>query len=173
MPGINRQLNDDIVNIKADIIVNAANSIGYMGGFIGKYIRLKGVAESIHYVTRGKVEKEAKKISRKLKPKPGDVYVTSAYNLQAKWIFHAVTMRLPGTWSNVKAVEKCLEKIVNKGRELNVETIALTGLGTGTGRLSKKDVANLYKKILSPVNDLEIIVVDRSEEFLKLLKELE
>jgi len=42
----------DISDAEAEIIVNAANRIGFMGGWIGRIYKTKGVAESIHYHRR-------------------------------------------------------------------------------------------------------------------------
>lgn len=58
-------INQDITRVKADILVNESNGIGFMGGLIGKYIKTKGVAEAIHYATKGAVEKEAKRACKK------------------------------------------------------------------------------------------------------------
>lgn len=68
----------DITEAKADIIVNASNGIGYMGGTVGRFFKLKGVAQSINFKTNGVVEKEAKKVCRNSKYLPGDIFVTGA-----------------------------------------------------------------------------------------------
>lgn len=60
--------------------MNAANAKSYMGGWLGKHVRLPGVTESIHYATAGAVEREAKRVVRKHPPGVGDVYITDAYN---------------------------------------------------------------------------------------------
>jgi hypothetical protein len=51
-----------------------------------------------------------------------------------------------------------------------VSSVALTGLGTGTGKVSIKEVANLYKILLEPITDFDIILCD---PFGKLIKEYE
>ncbi|MCO5386982.1 MAG: macro domain-containing protein [Desulfosporosinus sp.] len=157
----------DITEIEADIIVNASNGIGYMGGFLGRYIKLKGVAEAIHYKTSGKIEIEAKKVCRTSQIagkkrrgiKAGDIFVTGAANLNAKYIIHAVTMWFPGTKSNIKVVEALLPKICEKSRELGVKTIALPLLGTGTGKVNQKDVLDLYMRYFSSIEDLDIKII--------------
>lgn len=55
----------DIALSSADAIVNASNGIGYMGGERGIIIRGNGVAESIHYISIGRVEELSKAISSK------------------------------------------------------------------------------------------------------------
>lgn len=56
---------EDIALSKADAIVNACNGVGYMGGKSGIIKRRCGVAESIHYISHGTVEKLAKADCRK------------------------------------------------------------------------------------------------------------
>lgn len=153
---------DDIACVEADVIVNAANGIGFMGGFIGRFFKLKGVAESLHYHSKGKIERLAKKEVKKKKPKKGEVYVTPAESLKAKWIFHAVTMKRPGTWSYIETVETCLQNIIMEAKRLDVKTIAIPGLGTGTGGLKLSEVIPLYKKYLEVETDLTFILVDPS-----------
>lgn len=158
---------EDITSVQADIIVNASNGIGYMGGWIGRLIQCKGVAESIHYATRGCVEKEAKLAAKKTRWLPrylyghraGEIFVTGAANLPASWIIHAVTMPYPGMSTRLTIVEQLLPKIIGKAIELNAGSIALPLLGTGTGRLRKQEVINLYEQTLMDINELKIIVV--------------
>lgn len=51
-------VNNDICKIKCDTVINESNGIGYMGGLLGRCIKLRGVAESINYRTRGRVERD-------------------------------------------------------------------------------------------------------------------
>ncbi|WCF11599.1 macro domain-containing protein (plasmid) [Paenibacillus thiaminolyticus] len=132
-----------ITQIDATIIVNAANGIGFMGGWIGRLFKLPGVAESIHFVTKGGVESEARKKSRKRKWIPsifyghhaGEIYVTSAGSLPANWIIHAVTMRYPGTKTSLKIVQEVLPLIIKEAKKLNARSLAFPLLGAGTGGL--------------------------------------
>ncbi|MDC0764277.1 macro domain-containing protein [Brevibacillus sp. AG] len=159
----------DITQVQADIIVSAANGIGYMGGWTGRYYRLKGVAESIHFVSKGIVEKEAKIACKKKKWLPrilcgykaGEVYVTGAGNLSAKWIIHAVTMPYPGMKTNIVTVKDLLPVILRESKRLGATSIALPLLGTGTGGLAKENVLAIYEKDLSEDHGLEVIVVSK------------
>lgn len=160
----------DISDVKAESIVNAANAIGYMGGWLGKKIKHQGVAESIHYHTTGVVEKEARKVVWKTRPKVGQVYVTSAAILEATYIFHAVTMFFPGTISSLSVVEKCILSLLDTIKQYDVKSIAIPALGTGTGRVDKKEVAKLYKKYFSNQEELTIIIVDPSGHFINLIE---
>ncbi|ARC83189.1 phosphatase [Clostridium argentinense] len=156
----------NITDLKADIIVNASNGIGYMGGTIGRFFQLNGVAESIHYVTEGKVEKEAKIAAKKNKylprflcgHKPGEIFITGAGNLNASYIVHAVTMHYPGMSANIDIVKILLPKILFKSRELNAKSLVLPLLGTGTGRIPKNEIIKLYEDFFTDINDIDIIV---------------
>ena len=151
----------DICEAEQDIIVNAANGIGFMGGALGRYVKFSGVSENINYVTKGKVEREAVRKCLKhylIGYMPGDVYVTGGYNMKCKYIFHAVTMWFPGTFSTLKTIEKLLRKIVTQSRELGVKSIAIPLLGTGVGRLNHDEIMNIYKEHFEYSTDLEIYV---------------
>lgn len=151
----------DITEISADIIVNASNGIGYMGGVIGRVIKLKGVAESINYATKGMVEREAKKACKKNKHLPrvfcgykaGEIFVTGAGDLKAKYIIHAVTMVLPGMTTSIEVIKTLLHKIVVKAKSLVIPI-----LGVGTGGLEKGEVLRVYYELFNEVKNLEIIV---------------
>ncbi|WPS85620.1 macro domain-containing protein (plasmid) [Brevibacillus halotolerans] len=152
----------DITNAKADIIVNAANGIGFMGGMIGRFIKLPGVAESIHFVTKGNVEKEAKIAAKKAKWIPrilcghraGEVYVTRGDCLSAKWIIHAVTMRYPGMKTCLSIVDSLLNKIIQEAKLLSATSIAIPLLGSGVGGIKEEEVLSLFNKRLSDVDGL-------------------
>jgi len=164
-----RIIYDDITVVKADVIINAANGIGFMGGLLGRFIPLRGVAESIHYATKGKVEKEARQACRKNKwipryfcgHKSGEIYLTGAGSLPAKWIIHAVTMPFPGMKSNLQTIRSLLLKIIEEAKRLGAQSVSLPLLGTGTGGLSKESVLDIYRSFFDKLHDLEIIVVDK------------
>ena len=161
-------IKSSITEIKADIIVNASNGIGYMGGTIGKLIKFRGVAEAIHFETKGIVEKQAKKASKKKKYLPrylcghkaGEIFVTEAGSLNANYIIHAVTMRYPGMTTNIDVVKQLLPRIISKAYELKATTIVIPLLGTGTGKVPKIEVLKLYEDFFSEITDIDIIIVD-------------
>lgn len=159
-------IRDDITKIKADIIVNASNGIGSMGGIIGRYVKLKGVAESIHYTTKGVVEKEAIKAAKKSRylprylcgHKPGEIFVTGSGNLGARYIIHAVTMRYPGMRTNIDVIRVLLPKILSRAYELKAESLLIPLLGTGTGKLLENEVLKLYEEFFKDIKDIKIIL---------------
>lgn len=151
-------ISTDIVQVDADILINPANAKGYMGGFIGKYIRMKGVAESIHYID-STIEKQAKQLCNSNQYNLGDTFHTAAGKLPfPKGIIHAITMRKPGQKSDITTVEKALKNIIAYNRLNKIESTAIPLLGCGTGRVPKHEVISLYKKYLEPEKTLYYVV---------------
>ncbi len=151
----------DICEAACSVIVNASNGIGYMGGKRGMRKRLPGVAESIHFMTGGKVEREAKKHCRAHSVfglAPGSVFLTNAYDLHCSCIIHAVTMRYPGTFTSLNTVKKLLPAILEQARACGAKSIAIPLLGAGTGSLSKERVLALYESFFASVQDIEVLV---------------
>lgn len=141
------KVNEDITLSNADAIVNASNGVGYMGGKAGIANRKRGVAEGLHYESKGAIEPLAK---AKCKTKgvfgyaPGNIFITNAPNLHTKNIIHAVTMRFPGSKAKIKTIKKLTQKILEISEELNYKSVAVPLLGTGTGGLDPFDVIKIY-----------------------------
>ncbi|MGB9813980.1 MAG: macro domain-containing protein [Thermovenabulum sp.] len=150
----------DITKAAADVIVNAANGIGPMGG---------GVALAIKKAGGKIIEEEAIEVCKKMDPKPGDVYITTAGNLNAKYVFHAVTMKYPAEKSNIEIVRKCLDNLLKKAREMKVKSMVIPALATGVGGVPKREVAEVFKEVLSKVEDIEITVMDINEDFINYI----
>ena len=156
---------DDICTSDCDIIVNAANGIGFMGGILGWFVKFSGVSENLNYLTKGKVEREATAKCLKhylIGYMPGSVYVTNGYNLKCKYIFHAVTMWFPGTFSTKGTIKKLIPKILDKAKEYNVSSIAIPLLGTGVGHLKAEDVMEIYHSAFDEVDmDVKVYIIDK------------
>lgn len=110
----------DIVDFKADAIVNAANNKGFMGGGVALAIKKKG----------GKnIEDEAVK---KCPIGIGEATFTSAGNLNAKYIIHAATMGTDYKTDEIKIRNSCMNSL-KVADELGVTSIVFPALGCGTG----------------------------------------
>jgi O-acetyl-ADP-ribose deacetylase (regulator of RNase III) len=151
----------DITALEADVIVNAANGIGPMGGGVAAAIRRAGGKE---------IEEEAIEVCKKEDPAEGDVYVTGAGKLKFKYVFHAVTMKQPAQPSSVEIVEKCLYSLLGKAKEMKVRSMVLPALATGVGDVPKDQVARVYASILGKVDDIEVTVADVSGDFIEKLE---
>lgn len=140
---------EDIALSSADAIVNASNGVGYMGGKSGIRKRKRGVAESLHYVSKGEIEKLAREKCQEHSVfgyAPGSIFITPAPNLSAQSIIHAVTMRFPGSMSKLKTIKVLVEKIIQVAESNNYETVAVPMLGTGTGKLDSLKVMKIYEQ---------------------------
>lgn len=134
-----------------DYIVNAANSRGPMGS---------GVAGGIRRAGGTSIQDAAFLACSKADYQPGEIYMTHAGRLSYKNVIHLVTMKNPGGVTSYDIVEKCLKNLVNYCGVMNIKKVALPALGTGVGRLELDRVADIFKEILGPVEDIEFLVVD-------------
>lgn len=150
---------NDITKIKADAIVNTANPEPiYSAG-----------TDSAVYIAAGaeKLLEERKKIGRIAE---GDVAVTPAFDLDAKYIFHTVgPIWQGGDYGEKETVSKCYLNCLNKAKELELESIAFPLLATGTYGFPKADALLIATSVFSSFlaeNELEItLVVFDNESF--------
>lgn len=145
----------DIITATEDIVVNAANGIGWMGGFLTRWHKFHGIAEAINYATRGKVEKEVHRLHKIYLP--GTAFFTNGHGIGKIGIIHAVTMLIPGGWTMERTVRKLLPEVVKLAREHGAKSIALPYLGCGTGHLKQKRVEQIYQEFFAE-NALDIYV---------------
>mgnify|MGYP001772934621 CR=1 FL=1 len=157
-----------IIEVPADAVVNAANSLGYMGG---------GVAGFLKRVCGDEVEKEA---IEKAPIPVGKAITTSAGKLKDKFkgIIHAPTMERPAMRIDVQNVIKATQGALEEADKMGFKVIAIPGMGTGVGGVSKKDAARAMVKTIKnfkPKNLAKVILVDIDdemvEEFRKALEE--
>jgi len=121
----------DITKIYVDAIVNAANSLMYMGG---------GVAGAIRRIGGIEIEEEAIKKA----PVPvGKAIYTTAGKLNAKWVIHAPTMERPAMRIPDENVALATYAALSLANEMGIKSIALPALGTGVGGVNRKIAAQL------------------------------
>ncbi|HUU87475.1 MAG TPA: macro domain-containing protein [Candidatus Glassbacteria bacterium] len=155
-----RVLIGDITDAHTDVIVNAANGIGVLGG---------GVAGSILRVGGIEIQNEARKICRKPK-EAGECYVTGPGDLAAndvKYIYHAVTMKYPGGYTSLNIISKAIKSVFDQLLLDDVESVAMTALGTGVGTLEHSQVANIMTKYAKKYDNIfDIYFIDKNENFI-------
>lgn len=158
----------DITKIKADVMVNAANSSLLGGG---------GVDGAIHRAGGKQILDECIEIrNRQGKCKTGEAVVTTAGNLPAKYVIHTVGP----VWNGNE--EKCSELLANcyknslkLAESLDLKTIAFPNISTGIYRFPKELAGNIavdeVKNFKSDIIEKVIFVCfdDENEEIYKKL----
>ena len=123
-----------ILETDADVIVNAANSRGIMGG---------GVAGVIKRAAGVEVEDEA----RKQAPIPvGKAVLTSGGKTKFKGIIHAPTMPQPAMQIPPHNVALATRAALALGDSHGFMSIAIPGMGTGVGGVAHAEAATLMVK---------------------------
>lgn len=150
---------NDITKITADAIVNTANpEPTFMAG-----------TDSAIYLAAGADELLAERA--KIGPiAEGEVAVTPAFNLDAKYIFHTVGPVWNGGGEGEKeTVRKCYLNCLKKASELGIESIAFPLISTGVYGFPKAEALLIATSVFSEFladHELEItLVVFDNESF--------
>lgn len=146
----------DITKIKADAIVNAANTSLLGGG---------GVDGAIHRAGGPAILEECKKIvARQGGCKTGEAVITAGGNLPAKFVIHTVGP----VWSggNNREGDKlanCYSNSLRLAVEYNCKSIAFPNISTGVYRFPKDEAAKIsveaIQKFLTRNNSFEKIMI--------------
>ncbi|MBR3278585.1 MAG: macro domain-containing protein [Lachnospiraceae bacterium] len=152
---------DDITRIKADAIVNPANPEPvYMAGTDSAIYAAAGA---------GKLLEERRKIGR---IGEGEVAVTPAFDLDAKYIFHTVgPVWQGGDHGEIETVRKCYAGCLEKAVELGIESIAFPLLATGVYGFPKTEALLTATSVFSSFlaeNEMDIILVVFDNESFEL-----
>lgn len=163
-------LKGDITKIKADAIVNAANSSLLGGG------RVDG---AIHRAGGKQILDECIEIrNRQGKCKTGEAVVTTVGNLPAKYVIHTVGP----IWNNdeekcSKLLANCYKNFLKLAESLNVKTIVFPNISTGVyrfpkelaGKIAVDEVKNFKSDSIE--NVIFVCFDDENEEIYKNLLE--
>lgn len=148
----------DLTKIAAEAIVNPANSEGEMGGGVAGAIRKRG----------GKrIEQEAMELA----PIPiGEAVLTTAGGkLACDYVIHAPTMEVPVQKTSVNNIRKAMKAALTLAREEEIKSLAIPGMGTGTGRVPVDEAAKAMIAVLKESPALtehldELILVDMNPD---------
>lgn len=146
-----RIVHGSILDVDAEVIVNAANSLGIMGG---------GVAGVIKRAAGQEAEDEAR---RQAPIAVGTAVLTSGGATKFKGIIHAPTMSRPAMRIPVANVGLAAKAALSLADEHGFQSIALPGMGTGVGGVSHADAAAVIIqeiKSYSPRRLKSVILVD-------------
>jgi len=140
-----------ILEVDAQVIVNAANSLGIMGG---------GVAGVIRRAAGAQVEAEA----RRQAPIPvGRAVMTSGGNTAFRGIIHAPTMPQPAMRIPEENVALATRAALTLADGRKLESIALPGMGTGVGGVAHANAASRMVtevRAFLPTNLRTVFLVD-------------
>ena len=143
-------IDGDICKIKCDAIVSPANSFGFMDGGIDAYYTFRFGADL----------QERLQAEIKLRPLKellvGEALIVSTRDSDIPWLISAPTMRVPAniadTINPYLAMKAIILSAMTHKRNPQIETIAIPGLGTGTGKMNKrvcaKQMLMAYEEIL-------------------------
>lgn len=143
---------NDITHVKADVIVNTANP---------KPIYVSGTDLAV-YQAAGADEllAERKKVGC---IERGDIAVTGAYALNAKYIIHTVgPVWVDGKHEELETLESCYAKSLQKALELGCESIAFPLISTGVYGFPKDKALQIAVSVFSRFlleYDMQIILV--------------
>lgn len=145
-------IRNDITKVKADVIVNTANP---------KPIYASGTDLAIYRAAGADaLLAERKKIGDIAR---GDIAVTGAYALKAKYIIHTVgPVWIDGNHHEFEILESCYAKSLQKALELGCESIAFPLIATGVYGFSKDQALQIAVTVFSRFlmeNDMQIILV--------------
>lgn len=143
---------NDITKVRVDVIVNTANS---------NPICASGMDLAI-YEAAGKEKLLAERAGIG-KIERGDIAVTSAYSLKAKYIIHTVgPVWTDGKHQELKILENCYRKSLQKALELECESIAFPLISTGVYGFPKDKALQIAVSVFSQFlleNEMKIILV--------------
>jgi len=140
-----------ILDVDAQVIVNAANSLGLMGG---------GVAGVIKRAAGAEIEREAVKDAP---IRVGKAVLTSGGKTKFKGIIHAPTMPEPGMRIPARNVALATTAALTLADQNGFESIAVPGMGTGVGGVAHADAARAMVEAVrafSPNALKSVILVD-------------
>jgi len=152
----------DITQVKADAVVNPANSLGEMGGGVAGALRSAGGAE---------IEKEAMSKA----PIPvGEAISTTAGKLPFRYVIHAPTMEKPAEASTIEKIRKATLAAVMCADSYGVKVLAIPGMGTGVGGISPGSAAEVMVETLrnyETASIRKIILIDQEADMARAFRE--
>ncbi len=143
-------IQSDITTVKADAIVNAANS-SLLGG--------SGVDGAIHRKGGLEILKACQEIRNKQgKCNVGEAVITTAGKLDAKYVIHTVgPVWNHGGDEKEQLLSKCYENSMNLAIENKVRSIAFPNISTGIYKFPKDLAAQIAIEVIKNFKDQEII----------------
>lgn len=155
----------DITKVKADAIVNAANSQLIKGG---------GVDCAIHRVAGPELQKECLEIKRTRFANGlpvGEAIYTKAYNLPSKFVIHTVGPRYYS--QELRLLKNCYLNSLKIAEENNCSSIAFPSISTGAYGVPINEAIKIVKGVFDNYSSdiiQEIILVLYNEDDFEVYK---
>ncbi|MFQ5824928.1 MAG: macro domain-containing protein [bacterium] len=146
----------DLTKLEVEAIVNPANSEGEMGG---------GVAGAIKKAGGKIIEEEAMEQA----PIPiGKAVITTSGKLKCDFVIHAPTMEAPVQRTTLDKIFKAVYAALQAAVDFGIESLAIPGMGTGTGRVPVEEAAKAMTDAIkeyksSSKHIKKLILVDQNE----------
>lgn len=155
----------DITKVKSDVIVNTANPYPIIGS---------GTDSAVYHAAgEQQLLAERKKIGNIA---PGQVAVTPAFNLSAKYIIHTVGPAWEdGNHGERDILHSCYEKSLTKAAELKANSIAFPLIATGVYGFPKDEALNIALAEIGKfllTHDMKVILVVFDRKSFELSEEL-
>lgn len=135
----------DIVTLKVDAIVNAANS-----KLLGCFIPMHNCIDNIIHSTSGiQLREECSEIMRLqgCDEEVGRAKITSAYNLPSKFVIHTVGPQIPYGEEPLdedrKKLAECYRSCLEIASEHNLDSIAFCGISTGVFNFPQEEAGKI------------------------------
>ncbi len=159
-------LKGDITDFEADIIVTAANSFLRGGG---------GVDGAIHRASGPKLLEELKRFNG---CETGDAVITNAYNLNAKYVIHAVgPVYKDGESGEDKLLASTYEKSIQLAKSVDAKSILFPAISTGVYGYPLKPALSIaidtvHKACKKDETGMKVAMVCFNQEAYQLMSEL-
>lgn len=142
-----------LLNEPVDALVNAVNCVGVMGKGIALQFKKK-------FPNNFKAYQEA---CGKNEIKIGKVFFTENRDLfQPKYIINFPTKIHWNEQSRLEYIEKGMDDLIEKIKNLKIKSIALPALGCGNGGLEWKNIKEIMIRKLEKINDIKVILFEPS-----------
>ena len=157
-------IQDNIINIKADAIVNSTNTEVIIG---------EGLDKAIHDAAGPKLFIERKKIGE---INTGEAYISSAFHLNAKYVIHTVGPKwAEGRHNEKKHLNNCYLNALQLALDNQCESIAFPLISSGADGYPKGEALYIalsaFKDFLE-VHDMMIYLVIYSRDSYELTEDL-
>ncbi|MCI7441531.1 MAG: macro domain-containing protein, partial [Clostridium sp.] len=159
-------INKNIAEVQVEAVVNSANS---------KLLMSEGVCGSIFSLAGEKeLQEECNKIGF---CDTGDAVITKGYNLEAKYIIHAVgPVWNEGKDNEAEYLKKAYESSLKLVKDYNIKSVAFPLISAGAKGYPKRDVLDIatsvIKEFLEDNDDIDIYLAVLNREDIIIEREL-